>query len=136
MNNYVKYEVKYLDPAAVFKTPGLTLGKLFTEGFIKKVKNDVLNTYKSINKTGYSIEATKGKFTCNTINEVIKRKYEMLTGISASTLESETIEENSHRFSADGKCRRKKVLKKEREKIKPDKSAADIYDQLCEKLGV
>ncbi len=81
--NYIKIESHYLKPETYFKKRNLLLNDLFSIQFTNECKNDLLNNYQKIMKTGcIQIPETKGKLSSSVIPLICLRELGQIYGFN------------------------------------------------------
>jgi len=133
--NYIKYEVRYQKPNIYFKKRVIQLNELFDPAFHSTIKTDLIDTYKSITKTGIKIDSSITTLTTEEILYITLKKLEMEIGtIDIQKKLLETLNEHRKFYTASQKCYRKKVINKMAVTFKPDSGSTDITALLTTKL--
>lgn len=83
-NNLLRFEKKILNPHAYFKSQ-LTVDDILKPEFITQLDNDLIDTYKSIMKTGL-IEKPKNKkyVSCATLPLMLAKEYAIRLGVDCN----------------------------------------------------
>lgn len=133
--NYIKYEVKYQKPCIYFKKRSITVEDLFEPSFHATVTKDIIDTYKSMTKTGIKIDPSITTLSTEDILFITLKKLETEIGtIDIQKKSLETLHEHRNLFTASQKCYRKKVINKMAVAFKPDPGSTDITALLTAKL--
>lgn len=126
--NYIKIENHYKKPEAYFKERGIKLSTLMDEDFETELKNDLLTTYQSIQKTGLiEIPTDKRNLSTPTIILLALKEMEKVYGFDSNTVIKNILKSIPNEVLSKGnKKDRRTQIKRLTEALKG--SQRSIYD--------
>jgi len=136
--HYIKVENHYKKPETLFKQQNLILSELLSDEHLKKLQIDLINTYKSIMKTGcIHIPATKSDINSGTIPLMVLKELENIFDINTEELIKQKIKSIPDEIfnKNDRKARVKQIKDNLKKIISTEKSSYDITELLNIKLN-
>jgi len=131
--HYIKFENHYKKPNLNFKKRCLLVSDVLQEEFMQECKNDLLETYKSIMKTGLiKIPTNKKDVNAGTLPLILLKELGMIYGFNPEELMKQRVKTISEDIlTQNDKKARQGQLKQNWKKISTDKeSKYDILRQL------
>ncbi len=136
VNNLLRFEKKILNPHAYFKSQ-LTVDDILKPEFISQLNIDLIDTYKSIMKTGL-IQTPKNKkdLSCSNIQLIVIKELGLIHHFDFDKLVKEKIKQIPESIlTKDDKKARSRQYKANVKKITPlDNSQYDISEALANSL--
>lgn len=132
---YVKIENKYKRPDIALKHRGLTIENLFEPNFIQLFKDDLLNVYNSIKKTGTVIIENKKQLSSFGICLIALKQMEETGDYDTATLMRETIKSYPDILTKDDQKARLSHLSNTLKKIELGNCKYDISNLLEKSLN-
>ena len=136
-NNYVKVENHYKKPDLFFRKNNVIVEDLLADESLRKLEVDLINTYRSIAKTGnIHIPSTKSDINVGTIPLMVLKEIESITDINARELINQKIKSIPENIlnRNDRKARTRQINENFKKITGTEKSCYDITALLSAKL--
>ena len=137
--HYIKIENHYKKPDVLFRKPCVIVSDLLEDENLRKLQNDLINTYKSIMKTGnIQIPLNKSDINASTIPLMVLKEIESILDINVGELIKQKIKSIPENIFTknDRKARARQINENLKKIINNEKSYYDIIDLLYAKLNV
>ena len=131
--NYIKIENHYKKPNVYFKNRSLFVNEILQEDFMQLCKNDLIETYKNIMKTGLiKIPTNKKDLNVSTLTLIVLKEVGLIYGFNPEELIKQRVKSISEDILSqyDKKARQGQLKKNWKKIASAEGSQYDILKQL------